>query len=327
MIVPKYPFRVEIEVTSVCNLSCNYCFAKPFKNIIPPLDNIEYLIDKTKREANPFELILLGGEPFVRKDILDILEFAKEKFHSSIGISTNGTLIHKLSLESIARLKNITDDAGIAIQISLDSINPEINNINRGFGELTLKGIEILEKNNIKFNVGIVVTSANYTDVLNTARKLLSYENLTSFNLEILQPTFSLSPREFRNLAIDYNSMSELHDKIAEEIKKQNKDLLIRGVKLDCTTLGEEQPLISRYEFKSCSAGLLRAGVLVNGNVTPCLLLRNVNVGNLYKETWKEIWNKSRERYLNLRTSVGQCTTENLIRKEESIKAKIKIKS
>lgn len=103
----------------------------------------------------------------------------------------------------------------------------------------------------------------------------------------------------------------------------QKRKVFVSSTEQDCSGFDGE-PLINNYKFGTCSAGLLRAGVKVNGDVTPCLLLRNVSVGNLYKETWGDIWNKSKERYLSMNVNRRQCTVENLVRKEELLKSKSK---
>lgn len=116
MILPEYPFRVEFEVISVCNLNCSYCYAKPFSHEIPSLNKLEYLFRKTKDEAHPFQVIILGGEPFLRKDIIDLLQLAGEIFRR-IGVSTNGTLLSKLNETDAKALKELTYKGVLSIQV------------------------------------------------------------------------------------------------------------------------------------------------------------------------------------------------------------------
>ena len=85
--------------------------------------------------------------------------------------------------------------------------------------------------------------------------------------------------------------------------------------------------MIDKYNFKSCTAGLLRSGVLVSGDVTPCVTIRDVALGNLYQDSWKEIWNRARERFLGLKeTAGGQCTINLLLRHEASAQTGTKLK-
>ncbi|PIK00069.1 hypothetical protein CTR58_12750, partial [Staphylococcus epidermidis] len=44
---------------------------------------------------NPNTLILTGGEPFIRKDILEIISYIRTNFKNKLMIMTNGMLIRK----------------------------------------------------------------------------------------------------------------------------------------------------------------------------------------------------------------------------------------
>ncbi len=316
-VLPSSPFRIEFEVTGVCNLNCVYCYAKPFNKIVPTLERIEYLFKKTKEEANPFEVVILGGEPFTRKDIVDVLEKAMAAFECNrVGVSTNGTILSKLTRDDIDRLRRIVDK-GLSIQVTLDSIKPEINDITRGKTIETLEGLETLKNAKIPFTVGIVLTKINEWDVVNTVTWLgNNFPNLVHFNLEVLQPTFILGNRydEFR---LTSKKMREIYGAVKDTlITIGRQDIGVSGVIDNCDNIQKDvDPLIDSYGFKTCLAGLTRAGVCPNGTVTPCTTIRTVNLGNVYFESWTEIWEKAKERFLNLEFG-GQCSINKSIRDE-----------
>ncbi len=316
MIIPTYPFRVEFEVVSTCNLNCVYCYAKPFNNIVPQLDNIKYLLQKTKEEANPFEIVLLGGEPFLRNDMITLLEFTDKLFvDRSIGVSTNGTLFSRLPAKELNKLKDIVKERPV-IQISLDSSNYKINDKTRKKTNLTLDGLNTLEKQEIRFSIGIMPTTANILDIPNTVSYLLNnYAYVKQINIETLQPTFSINFELFNKLALNSQEVKKLRKNIALQIKNLNRsDVIVTGLDESCTLT--DKPITDTYNFQTCMAGLFRAGVFVNGDVTPCVLLRDVRLGNLYTESWKNIWINSKKRFLSLRmTNAGQCTALNLLRR------------
>ncbi|MDE1857079.1 MAG: radical SAM protein [Candidatus Micrarchaeota archaeon] len=311
MILPDLPFRVEFEVTSTCNLECVGCYWKSSTNKHPELEDLDFLFRKTQAEVDPFEIIILGGEPFIRRDIIDVLERADSTFKSGVGMSTNGTLLDGLGDDKWRRLKLLTEkDKGLSLQVSLDSLNPEVNDKSRGKTRETIKGIDALERHGVQFSVGIVLTSINASDVMDTARGLLSnYKCLDSINLEPLQPTISMTYDSYNALRLSSESMVGIYNgvnRLASEAGR--KDVKIVGVVEECTlALGDNQPLIDTYGFKTCTAGLLRSGVFVDGTVTPCVTIRNVPLGNLYTESWREIWSRSKERFMNLDIAGGQC--------------------
>ncbi|MCL5440831.1 MAG: radical SAM protein [Candidatus Marsarchaeota archaeon] len=326
MPTPSYPFRIEFEITTVCNLNCIYCYAKPFTNKIPSLKDIKYLFGKTEIEAHPFEIVLVGGEPFVRKDIIDVLQYARDTFVSaSIGISTNGTLLSRLTEKQLTKLKNISEGLPI-IQVSLDSTDPSTNDLTRGLSRLTMKGIKTLDMYGIPFSVGIIPTIFNRESILGTVRLLLTEsQSVRMINIETLQPTYTMNSKVFYNLRINSDQQRLLRRAINEEIQASGR----RDVKVSAEysiedNVGCSNSLIDNYGLTTCTAGLFRAGVFVDGTVTPCLLVRNVNLGNLFDESWDVIWEKSRSRFFEITERAGQCTIENLLRKSApKIKQKI----
>jgi MoaA/NifB/PqqE/SkfB family radical SAM enzyme len=86
-----FPLRVMFELTYRCNFKCPHCYV-PFKyRKCKELETKEVfaILDQLK-DIGCFYLGFTGGEPFMRKDILDILWYAKKKGFEII-IYTNGS--------------------------------------------------------------------------------------------------------------------------------------------------------------------------------------------------------------------------------------------
>lgn len=312
---------MEFEITDACNLNCKYCYAKPPANVVPSTKDIKYLLSKTKDGADPFGMALVGGEPFIREDILDVLRFASTLFRE-VGVSTNGTLLYKMALKDMRALKNIVEEQHLSIQVSIDSTNPVINDLTRGMGVQALEGIERLNKNRIMFSVGIVATKRNVEDVHSTIDKLLSYECLVGINYESLQPSRQLGRDKYVRLALSDGEMKTSREEVIQHIKVVRKEIKVSGVDEECSKF-DRTSLLSEYNLKPCTAGFLRSGVVANGDVVPCLVIRDVKLGSLYNESWKEIWEKALKRFLHLNVEGGQCASVNLLRKEAMVRGKI----
>ncbi len=323
MVLPGFPFRVEFEVTSSCNLRCSYCYAMPFTNETPPLERLVLIFEKTKAEADPFEVVLVGGEPFLRRDFLDVAEAASSIFGKTIGVSTNGTLLSALPEDKIARLKRMVDDGRMSLQISLDSTDPSVDNITRGMGAKVMESLDRLERLSIRFSVGIVLTTHNKSDVHNTVNRLLSeYHSMNHINLETLQPTLHMGEEYWRAKIRGGDAVTIRSDTLTQIEETGRSDVTLSGIVANCFEGDQSRrPALDRYGFKTCTAGLVRAGVFTNGDVTPCLTVRTVSLGNLYSESWKDIWERSKKRFLRLDKEgvVGsQCSAINQgIRKGE----------
>ncbi|MEC7983595.1 MAG: radical SAM protein, partial [Myxococcota bacterium] len=120
------PDILSINVSLRCNLSCSMCttcYSSPELS----LEEIRSILDQASiwgiEVFNP-----LGGEPFMRNDIEDILSYAVQRgFY--VSITTNGTLISKRRAQRIAQIPSDR----LHFNISLDG-DRESNDLIRGEG-------------------------------------------------------------------------------------------------------------------------------------------------------------------------------------------------
>lgn len=135
----------RIQVTRECNQECVFCAAPPSKKE-RSFDEIKDKILELQKHGTT-DLMLTGGEPTTRKDIIDILKFATGKFNE-ITIQTNATKLTEELLQKIIDLKsNIrfntsfhTSDRGIYKKISgHDNLDAVIRG-HRLIGEMGLWG-------------------------------------------------------------------------------------------------------------------------------------------------------------------------------------------
>lgn len=88
----RSPFSVNYEVTTVCNLRCEFCFAESECRLKhPPFEHVRKIIDELAR-AEVFEIRLFGGEFFCYPHWASVVEYVDRKgiFMSFV---SNGTLI------------------------------------------------------------------------------------------------------------------------------------------------------------------------------------------------------------------------------------------
>ncbi len=98
--VKDLPEEVKVELTHKCNLKCDFCFNKNYPNkkelSLEELKKVVDNIHKSKIKAVRFT----GGEPFLRKDLEKILEYAKSRGLYVI-LNTNGLLIREDALKHV----------------------------------------------------------------------------------------------------------------------------------------------------------------------------------------------------------------------------------
>ena len=123
---------LRVSVTDRCNLRCTYCLPEdadfPFgdRDFLSPRE-IETVVGALVR-LGIRRVRLTGGEPLVRKDILEIVRRVKAlPGLENLALSTNGT--------ELARMAPALKAAGVdRVNVSVDSLDPE------RFREITLRG-------------------------------------------------------------------------------------------------------------------------------------------------------------------------------------------
>ena len=149
---------LRLSVTDRCDLRCTYCMSEKM-TFLPKSDllDAEELeeVARTFIERGVTKIRVTGGEPLVRRNILDIMARLSKYLGQGLEeltLTTNGTQLAKHA-EAFAEL-------GVKrVNISLDSINPEtFAHITRG-GKLTqvLDGIAAAQSHGLKIKLNVVV--------------------------------------------------------------------------------------------------------------------------------------------------------------------------
>jgi len=166
LLYKENPKVISWRVTYECNLNCSYC-----SNIRPDKRKVRItlrdiytffrFVDYCKIKA----IILNGGEPLLFKYIKPVIrELNKRNLYK--GVVTNGTLIGKY----MNYLKHFD-----YIGISLDSVNPKINDTIRGKNttKRVLRNLINLLKINKNVDIMIVLTPKNKAGLFNTIKNLI----------------------------------------------------------------------------------------------------------------------------------------------------------
>ncbi|MBX4267672.1 radical SAM (seleno)protein TrsS [Clostridium estertheticum] len=87
----QHTCTVLIEVTSRCNLSCEFCFADAHGNgTDPDMGTIEMWYSRIIEAGGPYNLQISGGEPTMREDLHEIISKATNMGFKFIQLNTNG---------------------------------------------------------------------------------------------------------------------------------------------------------------------------------------------------------------------------------------------
>lgn len=269
--IPRTPSNVVIQVTKRCNLLCSHCYSvydKKVKLEDLPIEVIKGLItDLNLLEVKA--ITLLGGEPFMRKDLFEIIDFCIEK---SIRpeIVTNGTFLN----ETI--LKKVLSHGVKRLAFSIDGLSFEHNKI-RGNGtfEKTANAIKLAKKLGFHIRIITVVTKIN-KDSINGLVKLLQGE------VDIHKMIY-FTPFGYGDMKDWLGSIEWL--KFIDEVKSNYEDNRHTEVFL-------QQPYLTKPVKNICQLKSIFIGA--DGNVYPCVLFLDTDysVGNISSERFISIWQK-----------------------------------
>ena len=152
-----------------------------------------------------------------------------------------------------------------------------VNDSLRGKTEDTIAGMDALEETGVKFSVGIMPTSQNITSINDTVKLLLKYQNLVLLNLEQLQPAMGINCTEFERMSLNNTSSNKLRTDVKTIIAESGRRD-VQLVSID-NALCPNGSMLDSFGFKTCMAGILRAGVFANGDVTPLPTSQGYYVG------------------------------------------------
>ncbi len=190
----RIPFMVSWEITRRCNSKCLYCIG----NVEEPELSTKQVLEVIRKMAVAGTKIisLTGGEPLMRSDIGQVIDFAARK-NIFIKLATNGFLLKE-------RIKELTNAS--IIQLSLDGDREITENI-RGretFGK-TIQGLQAAIKYRVPIYLNTVVSKFNHSSLHEVLDICDKYKVKTFFQparLEVLRDSrknpVCLSPEEHK---------------------------------------------------------------------------------------------------------------------------------
>ncbi len=308
------PRMIAWEITGVCNLKCAHCRASASEGCIEgELSTAECfeLIDDIASFSKPV-IIMTGGEPLMRLDIFEIVDYAKAK-GLRVVMAPNGTLITEEMAERIAQ-------AGIPrISVSIDSSDPKVHDKFRGVEGAfagALEGIERAKAAGVEFQINTTITRRNI-DEIEEILKLAEDLGAAAHHIFLLVPTGRGKNLEGDEIsAQEYESvLNWFYDKRGEtslDLKATCAPHFARIIDQRGGCKEEVQPGHPGLSSKSqgCLGGKSFCFISRLGQVQPCGYL-DITCGNVRDKSFKEIWEES-EVFVNLRNPAklkGKCAS------------------
>lgn len=261
-----------IELTTSCNERCVHCYHPDWKNVFLDKEVVKKFLREAK-DLGCLNVSFTGGEPFLHKDIKEILEYAHE-LDLVIAILTNGTLITE---EKVKLLKELEIDS---IQLSIYSLDPDIHDsITQIPGSLkkTMKALSLLMENEIYVIVSAPIMRKNINCISKV--KKWAEENKLDFrtDYDLIRKFSSENENSMKILKSQYSEVINLYD------YRNNND----------SFKGKESSF--NKERSVCSAGKNAITLGSDGNYYSCMTLKRKDliVGNVKDKTLEYHWNNS----------------------------------
>ncbi len=290
------------NVTRTCNLNCIHCYSssenKKYSNELTT-EEAKTMIDQLADFQVPV-LLLSGGEPFIRPDILELAEYSIKK-GIRVTFSTNGTLIDK---ETARKVKEI----GVGyVGVSFDGIRDKHDEFRRSAGafDKALQGIKNLIEVDQRVGLRFTINKHNHLQ-LNQIFDFIEKENIpracfyhlvySGRGSEMVKD--DLTHEETRNaLDIIMNRTLEFQE------KGLDKEILTVDNHADAVYLylktKETNPTQAEYIWEMLQrnggnrSGIAIANIDYQGYVHPDQFTQNHTLGNVREKHFGDIWTNS----------------------------------
>lgn len=165
-----------------CNFECLHCFhGERLKHSDAFTAEEAVKLLRLMRDQYSTEAVtLLGGEPFVYKDLAQVVRYAKQELSLQVEICTNGYRIER-------RLTEIAPDLDL-LRVSLEGIAGSNDRIRkRGSYQSALSALSLARELGVRTGATMTVTSQTIDEVLPLARSLQDY-GVAQLKLHCLRP-------------------------------------------------------------------------------------------------------------------------------------------
>jgi MoaA/NifB/PqqE/SkfB family radical SAM enzyme len=299
-LTPNRPYHAQWMLTNRCNYRCRGC------NVWREQRQKELSTNEVKeglnvlRDLGVIEVVLSGGNPLLREDIGEIIDYASRMFVTTV--YDNGSM----AANRIAALKHAD-----FVAISIDSLDPRKNDYIRGVpGALkrAVHAVEKLREKGIHVIVAPTISQFNLHEIEDITNFFLTKHIPVSYSLysfdafEGQRQLFKIGKHNEEFVITDRKAMVDLCDSLTA-LKKRGQLLVTNRLLEAVKTLYSENKRVWR-------CGALRNFLMIDnvGRVAGCHLYDPVASIDKLPNLWNsEEFNRLRQRYSNCERCTYMC--------------------
>ena len=261
---------LRITITNRCNVNCIYCHhdgMKSSKNEMTP-DEIHKISQIAKR-IGVRKMRLSGGEPLVRKDIVEIVSKINSVGFKDISMTTNGIFLERYA-------KDLKEAGLDRVNVSLDTLNPETYEFitTKDYLESAKKGIlKSVEVGLYPVKINMVIMKGINEHEVKDMFKFCKENNMVLQLIELIESENCDDDKFSAEYHYKLDMLEERLADIADDVKERE---FMQGRKKYYINGGEIEVVKPVDNSKFC-ANCTRLRVTPDGKIKPCLL-RNDNL-------------------------------------------------
>jgi MoaA/NifB/PqqE/SkfB family radical SAM enzyme len=257
----NYITKMHLELTYRCNFRCVQCY-NPTHSKLPNELSFEEWCQVLEDLAGMgcSTITLTGGELFVRRDAVDIIEKGAD-LGFSIVLNTNGSLIDDEIVASMSRFKPFIQAVAISFYGADHDTHDLICRKSGGYHR-ALRAVKVLKETNFPLYVKYITMRDNFSGIP------IFSKTMKDLDVNYVISTGSIIPRTDRNPA----------------------PLLQLLTKDQFNSIAYSMNIKQGNDAKLCKPGHVRGAITPDGSVSPCEWLTDFQFGNLHNASLKDIW-------------------------------------
>jgi MoaA/NifB/PqqE/SkfB family radical SAM enzyme len=287
-----FDFFVQLHLTERCNLKCRHCYQTgrnvdemTHQEVMEAVSEVSAVLREWKGtydiDFSP-SFNVTGGEPFLRKDLFEILsEIGGQGF--DLYLLTNGILIDEEKAKALLHV-------GVkGVQVSIEGPEKTHESIRgRGSFQGSLRGVRNLLDSGVKVTLNVTLSSLNaghVAELIELSSKLgvhrLGFSRLVPSGRGEAMLENMLSTEQVRGLYEKIFSLDTGPLEIVTGDPVASQSTAYAGEDRGDVPVG------------GCAAGVSGLTILPDGTMVPCRRL-SVRIGNIRRDSFREVWATSK---------------------------------
>jgi radical SAM protein with 4Fe4S-binding SPASM domain len=310
--------ELHLELTYACNLKCRMCDIWSKSRREPKIsrqemscEEIVQYVQQSKLLRNINGLVLSGGEPFLKKGLVELAAYFLNNFpKASVGILSN-FYNAQLTYNSLKEIQKKSEIKRLWIGTSLDGMEKWHDNT-RGMPGAFRHFNETLQLMRMEFPT--IPVSVNFTLTTDNYHDLFSVYRFCRANNMFFSAQFPVPWKDAEIFTFPEKQMFEIEQQIFKIIEDEIVDYESGNIH-EITLLSKLfylQGMIDyqhnpRRVFKKCIGGRKFATFSPEGKVYSCPILKRMVLGNLREQPFDEIWTSAVAKKLRENIDQGFC--------------------